>query len=178
MDKVAFLFPGQGAQSVGMGKDLCEAYPRARDLYDRAAEILDFDLPGLCFSGPEEKLASTQYSQPAILVTSLAVLEVVRNETRLSLVKPVAAAGLSLGEYTALTFAAALRFEDAVKLVTRRGQAMHEASLKRRGGMLSVIGLSETQVGEVVTKASSAGYLTASNFNSPEPVMAQVGSEV
>jgi [acyl-carrier-protein] S-malonyltransferase len=171
VDKVAFLFPGQGVQSVGMGKDLYDAYPRVRDLYDRAAEALEFDLAALCFSGPEEKLAGTQYSQPAILVTSLAVLEVVRNETSLNTVKPVATAGLSLGEYTALAYAGALRFEDAVKLVWRRGNAMHEAGLKRKGGMLSVVGLDEAKIAEVVAKAKSAGYVTAANFNSPEQVV-------
>jgi [acyl-carrier-protein] S-malonyltransferase len=171
VDKIAFLFPGQGAQSVGMGKDLYDSYPRARDLFHRASDQVDFDLVELCFSGPEDKLAETQYSQPAILTTSFAFLEVARNETRLAAVKPVAAAGLSLGEYTALVLAGSLRFEDAVQLVYRRGRAMAAAGKKRKGSMLSVIGLSEEQIAEVVTKASSAGVVTAANFNTAEQIV-------
>ena len=110
MGKTAFLFPGQGAQAVRMGADVYEKYSRARDVYARADELLDFSLTDLCFNGPEEKLNSTRYSQPAILVTSLAILEVVRNETRLGRTQISATAGLSLGEYTALVFAGALRF--------------------------------------------------------------------
>lgn len=168
MEKTAFLFPGQGAQSVGMGKDLYESFPRARDLFHRASDQVDFDLVELCFSGPEEKLAETQYSQPAILATSIAFLEVARNETRLAAVKPVAAAGLSLGEYTALVLAGSLRFEDAVQLVYRRGRAMAAAGKKRKGSMLSIIGLTEEQINEVVTKAEVAGVIVAANFNTPE----------
>ena len=171
MDRPAFLFPGQGAQAVGMGKDLYEAYPRARDVFQRANDQVDFDLSGLCFEGPDEKLQMTQYSQPCILAASIAFLEVVRNETRVAAVKPVAAAGLSLGEYTALVFAGALRFEDAVKLVYRRGRAMAAAGEKHKGSMLSVIGLSEAQIAEVVAKASSKGIVAAANFNSPEQIV-------
>ena len=171
MDKIAFLFPGQGAQFVGMGKDLYDSYPRARDLFNRASDHVDFDLVALCFSGPEEKLAETQYSQPAILVTSIAFLEVARNETRLAAVKPVAAAGLSLGEYAALVLAGSLRFEDAVQLVYRRGRAMAAAGMKRKGSMLSVIGLGEKQIAEVVAKASAAGVVTAANFNTAEQIV-------
>jgi [acyl-carrier-protein] S-malonyltransferase len=171
VEKTAFLFPGQGAQSVGMGKDLYESFPRARDLFHRASDQVDFDLVELCFSGPEDKLAETQYSQPAILAASIAFLEVARNETRLQAVKPAAAAGLSLGEYTALVLAGSLRFEDAVQLVYRRGRAMAAAGKKHKGSMLSVIGLTEEQIHEVVTKASSAGVISAANFNTPEQIV-------
>jgi len=171
VDKIAFLFPGQGAQFVGMGKDLYNNFPRARDLFNRASDQVDFDLVELCFSGPEEKLAETQYSQPTILVTSIAFLEVARNETRLAAVKPAAAAGLSLGEYTALVLAGALRFEDAVELVYRRGRAMAAAGKKHKGSMLSIIGLSEEQINEVVAKAGQAGVVTAANFNTPEQIV-------
>jgi [acyl-carrier-protein] S-malonyltransferase len=171
VDKIAFLFPGQGAQFVGMGKDLYDNFPRARDIFHRASDQLDFDLVELCFSGPEEKLAETQYSQPAILVTSIAFLEVAKNETRLAAVKPAAAAGLSLGEYTALVLAGSLRFEDAVQLVYRRGRAMAAAGKKCKGSMLSVIGLGEAQINEVVTKASPAGVVTTANYNSAEQIV-------
>lgn len=171
MNRIAFLFPGQGAQVVGMGKDLYDNFPQARDLFHRASDQVDFDLMKLCFSGPPDKLSETEYSQPAILTTSIVFLEVTRNETRLAAVKPVASAGLSLGEYTALVFAGALRFEDAVRLVYRRGQAMAAAGRKRKGSMLSVIGLTEEQIAEVVKGASPAGVVTAANFNSPEQIV-------
>lgn len=171
MEKVAYLFPGQGAQVVGMGKDLYEAYPRARDVFQRGSDQVDFDLAELCFSGPDEKLQQTQYSQPCILVASVALLEVVRNETKLQSLKPAAAAGLSLGEYTALVFAGAMRFEDAVKLVYRRGQAMAAAGEKQKGSMLSVIGLTDAQIADIVAKASAKGIVAAANYNSPEQVV-------
>ncbi len=171
MEKVAFLFPGQGAQVVGMGKDLYEAFPRARDVFQRANDQVDFDLADLCFNGPDEKLQMTQYSQPCILAASMALLEVARNETKLQAVKPAAAAGLSLGEYTALVYAGALRFEDAVRLVYRRGQAMAAAGEKTKGSMLAVVGLTEVQVGEIVAKASAKGVIIAANFNSPDQIV-------
>ena len=171
MGKTAFLFPGQGAQAVRMGADVYEKYSRARDVYARADELLDFSLTDLCFNGPEEKLNSTRYSQPAILVTSLAILEVVRNETRLGRTQISATAGLSLGEYTALVFSGALRFPDAVKLVYRRGQAMEKAGVANPGSMSSIVGLSHKQVEEIVEKAKAVGRISAANYNSPEQVV-------
>src|SRR5437588_9054639 len=130
MPRVAFLFPGQGAQTVGMAAELCQALPAARALFDQAAALLGYDLLAVCASGPKERLDSTAVSQPAIFVASLAALEALRasEAERGAEAECVAAAGLSLGEYTALTFAGALSFADGLRLVKLRGEAMQEAS--------------------------------------------------
>jgi len=128
LSRIAFLFPGQGAQTVGMGRRLAESLPAARQLYDRAGEILGYDLAKLCFEGPAEELDSTVYSQPALFVTGLAALESLREESPDVVLSCEAAAGLSLGEYTALVFAGAMEFEDGLRLVQQRGAAMQEAA--------------------------------------------------
>ena len=120
MSRTAFLFPGQGAQTVGMGQALYESLPAARQLYDRAAEILGYDLAKVCFSGPAEKLNETNYSQPALFVTSLAALETLRAESPQLLDDCQATAGLSLGEYTALVFAGVLEFEAALRVIEQQ----------------------------------------------------------
>ena len=125
MPKTAFLFPGQGAQTVGMAAALCQSSPAARDLFARAAAILGFDLLDLCTNGPAERLNATDVSQPAIFVASLAALEQLKATEPDALAGVFAAAGLSLGEYTALAYAGALSFEDGVQLVQARGRAMH-----------------------------------------------------
>ena len=127
MGKTAFLFPGQGAQFVGMGKDVAERFPQARALYDRADQVLDFGLSKVCFEGPQDRLTATDISQPAILVTSLAVLAALRATPAGAALRPGAAAGLSLGEYTALAAAGALGLDDAVRLTHLRGRLMQEA---------------------------------------------------
>src|SRR5262249_415928 len=140
MPQVAFLFPGQGAQAVGMGRHLCESLPAARQLFDEATQLLGYDLADVCFNGPAERLNSTAVSQPAIFVTSLAALESLR-ATQPDVVSSCAgAAGLSLGEYTALVLAGAMSFRDGLRVVQKRGEAMQAASDARPSAMIAVVG--------------------------------------
>jgi [acyl-carrier-protein] S-malonyltransferase len=149
LSKTAFLFPGQGAQAVGMGRRAFEQLPAARTLFDQASELLGYDLPQLCFEGPAEKLDSTVYSQPALFVCSLAGLEILRSESPEIVEACQAAAGLSLGEYTAIVFAEAMEFAAALEVVRRRGEAMQAAADAQPSGMVSILGLSEEQVAAV-----------------------------
>lgn len=167
MAKRAFLFPGQGAQYVGMAASLCESLPAARALFDRAAEVLGYDLLAVCRDGPKERLDSTAVSQPALYVASLAALEALRQSEPDTPGEVVASAGLSLGEYTALTFAEAMRFEDGLRLVQKRGEAMQAASDLRASGMVSILGLDQARVEELVQQASAAGLLRLANFLCP-----------
>jgi [acyl-carrier-protein] S-malonyltransferase len=167
MPRTAFLFPGQGAQSVGMAVGLCDALPAARQLFDEASAILGYDLLEVCARGPMERLDSTVVSQPAIYVASLAALEQVKQTEPEAISECVAAAGLSLGEYTALTFAGALRFEDGVRLVQKRGEAMQAASEARPSGMISVLTLEKPQVDAIVEGASAKGLLQIGNYLCP-----------
>ena len=167
MSKIAFLFPGQGAQSVGMGRQAAENVPTARRLYDRANEVLGFDLAKLCFEGPAEELDSTVISQPALFVTSLAAIELLRSNAPDVVLSCEATAGLSLGEYTALVFAGALEFEDGLRLVQVRGEAMQEAADAAPSGMVSVLGLERAQVEELCKKASQGEVLQIANLLCP-----------
>ena len=146
MSNTAFLFPGQGSQIVGMGKELAEQLPQVRHLYDEAAEILGYDLASLCFEGPEDQLNATEYSQPALFVTSLAALESLRQSEPDLVAACGATAGLSLGEYTSLVFAGVMDFEDSLKVVQHRGIAMQAASDAVPSGMVSILGLQEEDV--------------------------------
>ncbi len=171
MSRIAFLFPGQGAQTVGMGKRLAESLPSVRQLYDRAAEVLGYDLAKLCFEGPAEELDSTVYSQPAIFVTSLAALEWLREESPEVVLACEATAGLSLGEYTANVFAGVMEFEDGLALVQRRGAAMQEAADATPSGMVSVLGLEQVEVAALCEKARQGEILEIANLLCPATIV-------
>ncbi|QDT25961.1 ACP S-malonyltransferase [Gimesia panareensis] len=167
MSRIAFLFPGQGAQHVGMGKTIVEKYPAAKELFDRAAEILQYDLAKICFEGPSEELDSTVISQPALFVTSLAALEMLRADAPDKVLACEMTAGLSLGEYTALVFAGAMSFEDGLRVVQRRGEAMQAAADANPSGMVSVLLLDRDKVAEICEAASAAGKIWIANYLCP-----------
>ena len=161
------MFPGQGAQHVGMGRVLAEKYPAARGLYDQAAEILGYDLAALCFDGPETELNTTAVSQPALLVTSLAALEMLRAESPQVVADCDMCAGLSLGEFSALVFAGALTFADALRVVKCRGEAMQAAADATPSGMVSLLLLDLEQVQAIRDEASAQGRLQIANYLCP-----------
>jgi [acyl-carrier-protein] S-malonyltransferase len=163
----AFLFPGQGAQALGMGHALYGSLPAAKDLFDRAAAVLGYDLLAVCVNGPVERLNATDVSQPAILVASLAALEQLKASTPDAVSAVTATAGLSLGEYTALVFAGALAFEDAVAVVKARGEAMQAAAVAKPGAMTAVLGLEAAEVDPLVADARSVGLLEVANLLCP-----------
>ncbi len=162
--KTAFLFPGQASQYVGMGKDLVENHARAKELFELANDIMGVDLMRICFEGPAEELTQTRYTQPAIFVHSVAIAE-------LSGITPDAAAGHSLGEYSALVAAGALSFEDGLRLVKKRGELMQESGTRSPGTMAAVIGAENAVVDEVCAEAAEAGIVQAANFNSPGQIV-------
>jgi [acyl-carrier-protein] S-malonyltransferase len=163
MPQIAFLFPGQGAQTVGMVRDLATIVPAARRMFDQAAVIVGYDLAEICRNGPAERLNSTVVSQPAIFVTNLAALE------RLKVAEPdalsccTATAGLSLGEYSALVFAGALTFAEGLRLVQRRGEAMQASADAIPGGMVSILGLEPDMVEALCAQARDGGTLEVVN---------------
>ena len=168
--KKTYLFPGQGAQYIGMGKDFYENSSGARKLYDKANDVLGFDLADICFNGRQDELDKTSLCQPAILVTSLAIIEAFK-ELGDSDHACFAVAGLSLGEYTALVFAGAIKFEDAIRLVHNRGQYMEEACEESPGGMLTIIGLDNDEVENVCDDVRWAGAISPANYNYPGQVV-------
>lgn len=173
----ALVFPGQGAQTVGMLGDWAAGHHAATALFDRAAEILGYDLAAICRSGPTEKLHTTAVSQPAILVTSLAALEVLKARDPALVATVPITAGLSLGEYTALVFAGAIGFEDAVRLVDVRGRAMQECASRPgpdggpAGGMVAVLGLERERVEELCATCSDGDVLAVANVLCPGNVV-------
>ena len=169
--KTAFLFPGQGAQTIGMGRDIAQAIPQAAQIFQQANEILGYDLQSICFEGPAEKLNTTVYSQPAIFTASAAILAAIRANPSTAELKPDVVAGLSLGEYTALYAADALSFEQTLKLVAKRGQAMQDAANATDGAMVSIIGCNAEQVKELCAKASQGEPLQAANYNCPGQIV-------
>lgn len=164
---IAFVFPGQGSQSVGMGKALVEAEPRLMEIYEEASTVLGYDVATLCFEGPAGKLNLTEHTQPALFVSSIAALRAIEPAG----IKPVAVAGHSLGEYSALVAAGGLHFREAVGIVQKRGRYMAEAVAPGTGLVAALLGLSADVVKEVCAEAASAGIVQAANFNSPGQVV-------
>ncbi len=167
MSKIAFIFPGQGAQYVGMGKDIYQRHPAAADLLDQAAEVLGDGLLRIMFSGPAEELQKTEYTQPAILAASLAAFRVLEQAG----LRAGAVAGLSLGEYSALVAAGSLAFTDALPLVQKRGRLMQEAVPLGQGSMAAIMGLGREEIERICREASSRGVVSPSNYNCPGQIV-------
>lgn len=163
--KSAYIFPGQGSQYVGMGKDLCEQFPEAKKFFDEADAVLGFSLSKICFEGPEEELKQTKNTQPAIFLHSVALWNILKPSDA-SMV-----AGHSLGEYSALVAAGSISFVDAIKLVRLRGELMQKAGKENPGTMAAVVGLEPNIVTEVCSAASAAGIVQPANFNSPGQIV-------
>lgn len=165
MNKTALMFAGQGAQYVGMGKDLAEQFPTAKHWFDRAEQVLGFDIASICFNGPEAELTKTEYCQPAIFLVSWITLQLLQE--RLPQFKFQATAGLSLGEFTALTAAGAFTFENGLKTARQRGRFMQEACDVTRGGMAAIVGLDEAPTREVCAGAD----VEMANLNCPGQIV-------
>jgi [acyl-carrier-protein] S-malonyltransferase len=171
MEKIAYLFAGQGAHYVGMGKDLYGSFPESKAIFDKADKVLGFLLSELCFRGPQERLTQTKNCQPAILTMSIAALEAFKACTAYREQSTEYAAGLSLGEYSALVAAGGISFADAVYLVRRRGEFMEEAALNKPGRMLSIIGLDLAKVKEICSQANTE----VANINCPGQIVISGG---
>jgi len=167
---VAYLFSGQGSQYAGMGKDLCENFPAARDIFDRAQGLLDFDLKKICFEGPQEQLKITRISQPAIVTVSIAAFEAFKSKNK---VTPAYMAGLSLGEYSALIASGSLAFEDGIRLIKRRGELMDAAAKQYPGKMAAVLDLAVDKIKEIC----AASGAEIANLNCPGQVVISGKSE-
>ena len=164
--RIAVVFPGQGSQGVGMGSDVAANAPVARDIFDRAAPILGYDLLAMQREGPEERLRETEFSQPAIFTTNLALYYAVGDA-----LAPVVTAGHSFAELCSLVVAASLSFEDALRIVSERGKAMQAAAQRARGGMSAILGLDTARVREVLASLHHHGRIGLANFNSPTQIV-------
>jgi [acyl-carrier-protein] S-malonyltransferase len=165
MTKIAYIFPGQGSQSVGIGKDLYDNYEEAKAVFNKSDEILGRSISKICFEGPDEDLKQTINTQPAILTTSLAALAVVKSKLS---IEPTFVAGHSLGEYGALCEAGVLSLEDAIKLIAKRAELMSQT---QGGAMAAVLGLSDADVEECLKEANEVGYVAVANYNCPGQVV-------
>ncbi len=165
-EKIGFLFPGQGSQAIGMGHALVESRPDLRKLYGDASTILGYDLAALCFEGPAEQLNKTEFTQPALLVTSVVALRALGTA-----IEPVAVAGHSLGEFSAIVAAGGLGFQEAVQLVQKRAKFMAEAVPPGSGLVAAILGLAPEVVQEACQEAQSEGVVSAANFNAPGQVV-------
>jgi len=167
MGKTAFVFPGQGAQYVGMGKEIADNFPQAKSVYEEADARLGYSLSDLCFYGSEEKLKLTIHTQPALLTTSIACYQLIKEEG----IKPQFVAGHSLGEYSALVAAGALGFSDAVWLVEQRGKFMQDSVPPGEGTMAAILGLDIDKVLELCKCSSNMGVIEPANFNCPGQIV-------
>ena len=177
MPKFAFVFPGQGSQEIGMGKDLIKNYKVANELFERANIALkdeEIDLKKLCLEGPEEELIKTINAQPAVLTISIILYKLLQKNN----INPSIVAGHSLGEYSALVAASSLEFEEAIKLVRKRGQYMQSATPLGTGSMAAIISLQKDKIEELIKKASKFGTIEIANYNSPYQIVVSGKSEV